>query len=119
MSRKGSREGWWGLSQGVESFLDQIITWRELGFNNAYHNEDHNKFESIPEWAKKTLAEHSDDERVYTHLSKLKMLRPTMKYGMLHKINLSRPGLSIITSECCGVSEYWNGNRHLKRQQTG
>ena len=29
MSRKGSREGWWGLSQGVESFLDQIITWRE------------------------------------------------------------------------------------------
>ena len=64
MSRKGAREGWWGLSAGVESFLDQIITWRELGFNNAYHNENHNKFESIPEWAKKTLAEHSDDERV-------------------------------------------------------
>lgn len=64
MARKGSREGWWGLSQGIESFLDQIITWRELGFNNAYHNENHNKFESIPEWAKKTLAEHSDDERV-------------------------------------------------------
>ena len=59
-SRKGSREGWWGLSAGVESFLDQIITWRELGFNNAYHNKNHNKFESIPEWAKKTLAEHSD-----------------------------------------------------------
>lgn len=67
-SRKGSREGWWGLSAGVESFLDQIITWRELGFNNAYHNKNHNKFESIPEWAKKTLAEHSDDERVlYTY----------------------------------------------------
>ena len=64
MSRKGAREGWWGLSAGVESFLDQIITWRELGFNNAYHNKNHNKFESIPEWAKKTLAEHSDDERV-------------------------------------------------------
>ena len=64
MARKGSREGWWGLSQGVESFLDQIITWRELGFNNAHHNTNHNKYESIPEWAKKTLAEHSDDERV-------------------------------------------------------
>ena len=63
-SRKGSREGWWGLPAGVESFLDQIITWRELGFNNAYHNTDHNKYSSIPEWAKLTLSEHSDDERM-------------------------------------------------------
>ena len=64
MSRKGAREGWWGLSAGVESFLDQIITWRELGFNNAHHNSNHDKFESIPEWAKISLSEHSDDERM-------------------------------------------------------
>ncbi len=64
-SRKGAREGWWGLSAGVESFLDQIITWRELGFNNAYHNSNHNKYESIPEWAKLSLSEHSDDERMF------------------------------------------------------
>lgn len=70
-SRKGAREGWWGLSGGIESFLDQIITWRELGFNNAYHNENHNKFESIPEWAKKTLAEHSDDQRVLYTLKQI------------------------------------------------
>ena len=25
---KGSRNGWWGLSEAQESFLDQIITWR-------------------------------------------------------------------------------------------
>jgi len=64
LSRKGSREGWWGLSPGVESFLDQIITWRDLGFNNAFNNKDHDKYESIPEWAKTTLSEHSDDERM-------------------------------------------------------
>ncbi len=64
VSRKGAREGWWGLPPGIESFLDQIITWRELGFNNAYHNKNHNKFDSIPEWAKITLSEHSDDERM-------------------------------------------------------
>ena len=63
-SRKGAREGWWGLPAGVESFLDQIITWRELGFNNAFHNPNHNKYESIPEWAKLTLSEHTDDERM-------------------------------------------------------
>ena len=27
---KGTRSGWWGLSESEESFLDQIITWREL-----------------------------------------------------------------------------------------
>ena len=64
-AKKGAREGWWGLPAGVESFLDQIITWRELGFNNAYHNPNHNKYESIPEWAKLTLSEHSDDERMF------------------------------------------------------
>ena len=28
----GRREGWWGANEGAEAFLDQIITWRELGF---------------------------------------------------------------------------------------
>ena len=29
----GKRAGWWGMSEGAEAFLDQLITWRELGFN--------------------------------------------------------------------------------------
>ena len=29
----GSRSGWWGASQATEAFLDQLVTWRELGFN--------------------------------------------------------------------------------------
>jgi len=29
---KGQREGWWGMDENAEAFLDQIITWRELGF---------------------------------------------------------------------------------------
>ena len=29
----GSRQGWWDLSASAEAFLDQLITWRELGFN--------------------------------------------------------------------------------------
>ena len=64
MPRKGAREGWWNLDRSVEAFLDQIITWRELGFNNAYHNPDHDKYESLPNWAKTTLMEHASDERV-------------------------------------------------------
>ena len=29
----GRREGWWGVSAHAEAFLDQLLTWRELGFN--------------------------------------------------------------------------------------
>ena len=29
----GAREGWWNVSPAAEAFLDQIVTWRELGFN--------------------------------------------------------------------------------------
>jgi len=60
---KGTRAGWWGLSESEESFLDQIITWRELGFNFAHYRRDHKSIDSIPNWAKKSLSEHADDDR--------------------------------------------------------
>ncbi len=60
---KGTRSGWWGLSESEESFLDQIITWRELGFNFAYYRRDHKSIDSIPNWAKKSLEDHAGDER--------------------------------------------------------
>ena len=72
MPRKGSREGWWNLDRAVEGFLDQIITWRELGFNNAYHNPEHNKYESLPNWAQTTLMEHANDERVQYTFEQIK-----------------------------------------------
>ena len=61
---KGHRSGWWGLSESAESFMDQIITWRELGFNFANFRRDHNTLDSIPSWAMKTLDEHRNDQRV-------------------------------------------------------
>ena len=32
-SATGSARGWWGASEALESFLDELITWRELGYN--------------------------------------------------------------------------------------
>ncbi len=63
----GSREGWWNMSGNAESFLDEIITWREVGFNCSAHRQDYDKYESLPEWAKKTLQEHAKDEREYLY----------------------------------------------------
>lgn len=64
----GNREGWWGTSPEAESFFDELITWRELGFNFCSRREDYDQYESLPDWAQKTLAEHQADERshIYT-----------------------------------------------------
>jgi deoxyribodipyrimidine photo-lyase len=51
----------------VESFLDELITWREIGFNMCWQREDYDQFASLPEWSKQTLAEHGDDPRQYVY----------------------------------------------------
>lgn len=64
----GSSSGWWGTSAEVESFLDELITWRELGYNMCWQRDDFDQYESLPDWAQQTLAEHANDHRphVYT-----------------------------------------------------
>jgi deoxyribodipyrimidine photo-lyase len=63
----GSREGWWGMSTNAESFLDELITWRELGFNFCSHRADYDRYESLPPWAQKTLADHETDARAVVY----------------------------------------------------
>jgi deoxyribodipyrimidine photo-lyase len=59
----GSREGWWNAGAAADSFLDEIVTWRELGFNMCAHRDDYDKYESLPAFARETLAEHAKDKR--------------------------------------------------------
>lgn len=63
----GGREGWWGVRPEAEAFLDQLITWRELGFNMCAYREDYDRYESLPDWAKETLARHASDPRDHTY----------------------------------------------------
>ena len=69
---RGQRSGWWGVSESAEAFLDQLITWRELGFNMAWQCEDYDQYQSLPDWARTTLEEHSTDLR--EHLYDLRQL---------------------------------------------
>ncbi len=57
------REGWWGLSEPVEAFLEQLCTWRDLAFNGACNMPHFESFEGLPAWAHKTLQEHAADAR--------------------------------------------------------
>jgi deoxyribodipyrimidine photo-lyase len=63
----GARSRWWGVSESAEQFLDQVVTWRELGFNRCAHQEAFDRFESLPEWAQRTLNEHAADPRPYRY----------------------------------------------------
>jgi deoxyribodipyrimidine photo-lyase len=64
----GRRAGWWGVGENAEAVLDQLVTWRELGFNFCHHRSDHDRWESLPDWAVATLSQHARDRRehVYT-----------------------------------------------------
>jgi deoxyribodipyrimidine photo-lyase len=63
----GAREGWWGVSAAAEAFLDQIVTWRELGFNMCVVRPDYDRYESLPPWAQATLDTHAADEREHLY----------------------------------------------------
>ncbi|MEJ2716193.1 MAG: deoxyribodipyrimidine photolyase, partial [Deltaproteobacteria bacterium] len=61
----GKREGWWGVNRNAESFLDELITWREIGYNMCHHRPDYHRYESLPAWARETLEKHESDPRPY------------------------------------------------------
>ena len=63
----GARAGWWGMGPGTEAFLDQLVTWRELGFNMSSREEGYARYESLPGWARGTLEEHEGDPRPYLY----------------------------------------------------
>ncbi|HVS19075.1 MAG TPA: deoxyribodipyrimidine photolyase, partial [Planctomycetota bacterium] len=62
-SQGGKRGAWWGADAAREAFLDQLVTWRELGFHFAHRRPDHDRYTSLPEWARATLAAHAGDAR--------------------------------------------------------
>ena len=65
----GKNHDFWNTSPAAEAFLDQLLTWREMGFNMTFRNPDpYDKYESLPDWALATLKEHRKDKRpsVYT-----------------------------------------------------
>jgi deoxyribodipyrimidine photo-lyase len=63
----GKRAGWWNVSPGAEGWLDEFITWRELGFNMCANCGNYDQYESLPAWAQATLQKHIRDRRPYVY----------------------------------------------------
>ena len=48
------------MSATAESFLDELVTWRELGLNRLRPPPRLvDRYESLPDWARETLADHA------------------------------------------------------------
>ncbi|HEY6560975.1 MAG TPA: deoxyribodipyrimidine photolyase [Polyangiaceae bacterium] len=65
--RRGAREGYWPSSASAAAFLDELVTWREIGFNMCHTRSDYHAYASLPGWAKATLANHADDPRPHRY----------------------------------------------------
>jgi deoxyribodipyrimidine photo-lyase len=47
----------------LDSFLNEIVVWRELSLNFCLRRPDYMKLRATPEWAQKSMAAHKDDPR--------------------------------------------------------
>ena len=66
-TKPSGKRGWLGMSPTAEEFLDQLITWRELGYNYCWQRNDYEDYESLPPWAKQTLGECAKDQREHVY----------------------------------------------------
>ena len=50
-----------------QAFLEELIVRRELSMNFVHYNDRYDMYESLPDWARKTLAGHEKDRREYLY----------------------------------------------------
>ena len=56
--------------ENVDSYIEELIVRRELSINFCHYTPDYGSFSCLPDWAKKTLREHKNDEREYVYTRK-------------------------------------------------
>jgi deoxyribodipyrimidine photo-lyase len=63
----GRREGFWNVSDAADAFLDELVTWRELGYARCSTTDDYMRWEGLPGWARATLEKHAGDRREHVY----------------------------------------------------
>ncbi len=66
---RGKREGFWGCDPDTESFLDEALTWRDIGYHwhRTRHAHAKDLATALPRWALETLRGHASDPRPYLY----------------------------------------------------
>lgn len=53
--------------EAVDTFIEELIVRRELAVNFVYFNDRYDRYQCLPAWAKKTLADHRKDTRKHLY----------------------------------------------------
>jgi deoxyribodipyrimidine photo-lyase len=64
---RGAKDGWWGMSPPAEAFLDELLTWRELGYHYCFHQPGYDRYDTLPQWALDTFGAHRGDRRSHLY----------------------------------------------------
>jgi deoxyribodipyrimidine photo-lyase len=66
---KGKREGFFGTDRNANSFLDEALTWRDVGYvwHRSRHEDTASLEKALPKWALATLGAHGADRRAYEY----------------------------------------------------
>ncbi|MBS35593.1 MAG: deoxyribodipyrimidine photolyase [Thiotrichales bacterium] len=56
-----------GDNEDRAAFLEELIVRRELASNFVHFEPDYDRYQALPGWAQKTLAEHRDDARQHVY----------------------------------------------------
>jgi deoxyribodipyrimidine photo-lyase len=69
LGASGKREGFYGADPGVNAFLDEAITWRDVGHHWHWHRraDSESLARALPAWAQATLAAHAGDRRAHLY----------------------------------------------------
>ncbi len=69
MTCRGKREGFYHEDADVNSFLDEAITWRDVGYHWHYHRvaDVASLDTALPTWALTTLNKHANDRREHLY----------------------------------------------------
>jgi len=54
-------------TEAKEAYLEELILRRELAANYVQYNNDYDAFKGLPEWAKRSLHNHTKDPRKYLY----------------------------------------------------
>ena len=97
-----------GPARESETFLEEILTWRELALNFCVHNPAYRSLESLPAWVQRSMRAHADDERPVTYtLDELESAetddefwnagqRELVETGMMHPVVRMLWGKSVV-----------------------
>jgi deoxyribodipyrimidine photo-lyase len=62
-----ARDAMAGSVEDKASYLEELIVRRELAINNVVYNGAYDRYDGVPDWARRTLAEHARDVRPHLY----------------------------------------------------